>query len=128
MEKTKDYKFPFEKLKVWQIARELSINIYRATSQFPNEEKFGLTNQVRRAAVSVMSNLAEGSGRRSRKDHAHFSQLAYGSLLETACQLQLARDLEFISENIFMRLAQEMRSLSALINALHRSQLDRSEE
>jgi len=74
--------FSFEKLVVWQKSKDLSIHIYRITSSFPKEEKFGLISQLRRCAVSIASNLAEGSGRNSSKDKARFSEIAYGSLLE----------------------------------------------
>jgi len=67
--------FPHEKLDTWRMAKELAVSIYRLTAPHPNEERFGLVNQLRRAAVSVMSNLAEGSGRASYRDQAHFSQL-----------------------------------------------------
>ncbi len=70
------YRFPFEKLGVWQDARQLVKNVYGLTKSFPVDEKFGLISQVNRAAISVASNLAEGSGRTSFKDQAHFSQMA----------------------------------------------------
>jgi four helix bundle protein len=74
------YTFPFEKLEAWQDAKKLVIDIYATTKIFPDAEKFGLINQINRAAVSVASNLAEGSSRTSLKDQAYFSQLAYSSL------------------------------------------------
>ena len=73
--------YSFEKLEVWKEARELVVWIYSITKEYPSEEKFGLVTQLRRAAVSVVSNLAEGSSRKSAKDQAHFSQIAYSSLL-----------------------------------------------
>ena len=90
--------FSFEKLNVWIDSKELVKMIYAVTRKFPEDEKFGLTSQLRRAAVSVASNLAEGSARRSAKDQAHFSQIAYSSLLEILTQLMLSNDLEFINE------------------------------
>jgi four helix bundle protein len=71
--------FPHEKLEVWQLAKSLAGRVYMLTSGFPKEERFGLVDQMRRAGVSVMSNLAEGCGRTSARDQAHFSQLAFGS-------------------------------------------------
>jgi len=91
--------FSFEKLDVWQIARKFTKEIYRISSCFPDEEKFGLTSQIRRAAVSVSSNIAEGSSRRSGIEQARYTEIAYGSLLELLNQLILAGDLNFISEN-----------------------------
>lgn len=71
------YTFYFEKLEVWHLAIELAKDIYQSTASFPREEKFGLTNQIRRASVSVSSNLAEGSARITKKDQAHFSTIAF---------------------------------------------------
>ena len=79
------YLFPFEKLEVWQLAKELILAIYNVSKRFPANEQYGLINQINRAVISVASNLAEGSSRISQKDQAHFSQLAYGSLMEVAC-------------------------------------------
>ena len=72
--------YSFEKLDVWQKSRALIKGIYRLTESFPSDEKFGLTNQLRRAGVSVASNLAEGTSRASGRDQARFTQLSYGSL------------------------------------------------
>jgi len=87
--------YPFEKLRVRESARRLVSSVYKATRTFPRSELCGLTSQTNRAAVSVPANLAEGSSRSSRKDQAHFSQIAYGSLMELACLLVLAVDLAF---------------------------------
>src|SRR5881398_512599 len=89
--------YSFEKLRVWQAARELGREIYLTTSKFPRREIYGLTSQCNRAVVSVAANLAEGSSRRSRKDQAHFSEIAYGSLMELACLLVVCRDLALLS-------------------------------
>jgi four helix bundle protein len=80
--------FPHEKLDVWQLAKSLAGRVYSLTSGLPKEDRFGLVNQMRRAGALVISNLAEGSGRTSARDQAHFSQLAFGSLLELDAQLQ----------------------------------------
>jgi four helix bundle protein len=84
--------YPFEKLRVWE-ARQLAQN-YGLTKKFPRSEIYGLTSQTNRAVVSVAANLAEGSARTSRRDQAHFSQMAYSSLMELACLQSLAVDLE----------------------------------
>src|SRR2546430_12657090 len=89
--------YPFEKLRVWQSARDLIKGVYRKTKAYPRNEVYGLIFQTNRAAVSVAANLAEGSSRTSRKDQAHFSQIAYGSLMELACLLIVAVDLEILS-------------------------------
>ena len=90
--------YSFEKLEVWQLARKFTKEIYRISSAFPDEEKFGLTSQIRRAAISVSSNIAEGSSRRSGIEQARYTEIAYSSLLEVLNQLILAGDLNFIPE------------------------------
>lgn len=72
----------FEKLKVWQKARQLSMGIYKLTATYPSEEKFGLISQMRRCSVSIASNIAEGSGRHSPKDKARFTEVTYSSAIE----------------------------------------------
>lgn len=114
--------FSFEKLTVWQKAKEFTLNIYKATNNLPSEERFGLKSQLRRAAVSVASNLAEGSARKSKKDQAHFSQIAYSSLMEVACQLIIAKDLEYIEQNEFDFLYENTQELSRMLNGLYQSQ------
>jgi four helix bundle protein len=83
--------FRFEKLDVWKKAVEYADVIYRVTQNFPAEERFGLTSQLRRSAVSVSSNIAEGSSRVSRTDLTRFIEIAYGSLLESVSELQIAK-------------------------------------
>lgn len=119
------YKFGFEKLDVWQLARKLSKKIYHISSTFPDIEKFGLTNQLRRATVSIASNIAEGSGRSSSKDQAHFYQIAYGSLLEVMNQLIICNDLGYIDENKLNEMRISISELSNMLNALHKSVLNK---
>lgn len=85
----------FHELVVWQRARELAGLLYRVTRQFPREEVYGLTGQLRRAGVSIASNIAEGSGRGTRTDYRGFLRVARGSALEVQTQLIIARDLGF---------------------------------
>ena len=87
---------PYRKLIVWQKAMELVRVVYRLSKDFPSDERYALTNQLRRSAVSIPSNIAEGCGRTSRKDYAHFLAIARGSLYETMTQLELAQDLGYI--------------------------------
>ena len=119
--------YSFEKLRVWQAARELSKQVYLTTANFPRRETYGLTSQCNRAAVSVPANLAEGASRQSRKDQAHFSEIAYGSLTELACLLILAKDVGILSENSEADLRSSIERVSAQLNALHRSQRPRSD-
>jgi len=91
-------------LDVWKIARELNKLVYVATGDFPRDEIYGLTNQLRRAAVSVSSNIAEGCGRRTSKDFVSFLHNAMGSLKEIESQLFLAKDLDYLTEGGFNEL------------------------
>lgn len=118
--------YSFEKLRVWQAARELARQVYLTTRSFPPRELYGLTSQCNRAAVSVAANLAEGTSRQSRKDQAHFSEIAYGSLTELACLLILGKDIGILSENSEANLRRAIERVSVLLNALHRSQRARS--
>ncbi len=118
------YRFPFEKLDVWQDSRELVRLTYASVKSFPGSEKFGLTSQITRAAVSVASNIAEGTSRATAKDQAHFSQLAYGSLMELCCQFILAKDLGLISEDNYNDLRKDILKVSNKLNALRQYQLN----
>ena len=89
---------PFRNLIVWQKAMELVRMVYQASKKFPADERYALTDQLRRAVVSIPSNIAEGSGRASNKDYAHFLSIARGSLYETLTQLQIAQDLGYLDE------------------------------
>jgi len=117
--------YPFEKLRVWQGARDLAKRIYVTTSKFPQREIYGLTSQCNRTAVSVAPNLAEGSSRRSRKDQARFSEIAYLSLMELACLLVVSCDLGLVSADDESQLRIAIEQLSLQLNALHRSQRSR---
>ena len=113
--------YSFEKLEVWQLAKKLVVKIYKITDDFPSSEKFGLTNQLRRAAVSICSNLAEGSGRNTPKDQGNFYGMAYSSLLEVLNQILIANELQWISENHLKELREDIEAISARINKLRRS-------
>ncbi len=89
----------FKELEIWRKSRFFCVKIYSATSSFPSEEKFGLTNQLRRAAVSIPSNIAEGSSRQSNKDFARFLEIAIGSAYELETQLLISSDLGFINSD-----------------------------
>ena len=115
--------YSFEKLKIWTEIRELIKLVYELTSKFPNSEKFGLLNQMRRAIISVSSNLAEGTSRTSSKDQAHFTKIAYSSLLEVLSQLIVAFDLNFISEEEYFLIRNKIENLTPRISALRKSQL-----
>jgi len=120
------YLFPFEKLETWQDARRLVKGIYELTRRFPVEGRYGLTSQINRAAVSVASNLAEGSSRTSLKDQGHFSQQAFSSLMELACQINLASDIGFSTEECASKLRKDIDKLAYRINALRKPQIARA--
>ena len=89
--------YSFEKMEVWQLSRTFVTSIYKLVSSFPQEERYSLCDQIKRAAISVSSNIAEGCSRSSLKEQKHFIEIAYGSLMEVYCQLILAVDLNYIS-------------------------------
>ncbi len=96
------YIFSFEKLEVWVESKEFSKKIYSVTEDFPENEKFGLISQLRRASISICSNIAEDSARKTFKEKAHFSTIAFGSAVEVLNQLILSYELNFLPEkNIF---------------------------
>ena len=108
----------FEDLPVWQDARKFTNKIYNLTNKFPKEELYGLTSQIRRAAVSVMSNIAEGFDRRSDKELSNFLSMARGSSSEVQNDLYIALDLNYISQVEFNQLYQETKKIAKQINGL----------
>ena len=115
--------YSFEKLACWQHARELAVWVYKATKSFPAEEKFGIVSQMRRAAVSIASNLAEGTSRVSKKDQAHFSTIAYSSTIELMNDLIIAVDLEFLSVELYIEGREKIEKQTFLISKLRGSQI-----
>ena len=118
--------FNYERLTLWQKSRLLVKNIYILTKSFPVEERFALSDQIRRAAVSVASNIAEGSGRFSAREKLHFLSIAYGSLTELSCQLTLCCDMAFITDSQFATLREQMEEI-ARIKSGYRESLLRNE-
>ena len=117
--------FNFEKLDVWQKSKELISKIYAITGKFPEREKFALSSQMQRAAVSVASNVAEGSSRSSLKDQLRFTEIAYGSLMELYCQLLIANDLGYIDEQCIEDMQSEIEYVFTKLSALRNSQQKR---
>jgi four helix bundle protein len=113
----------YKELIVWKKAHEMTLDVYNATRQFPREELYGLTSQLRRSAASVGANIAEGSGRRSNNEICRFLQIARGSARESEYHILLARDLKLLREEDFHRLSRQadevQRMLTALIQSFH---------
>ena len=112
------YTFSFERLEVWIKSRLLTKKIYNATRDYPDFEKFGIVTQLRRAVVSICSNIAEGSSRRSKKEQAHFYNIAFSSLMETLNQLIISNDLDYLDDQILVELRNEIHTISLMLNNL----------
>jgi len=118
----------YRELKVWQRSYRLCLEIYKITKRFPNEERYGLTSQIRRAAVSVPSNIAEGYGRKTTPEYIRFLYIAYGSICELETQILLSGDLGYIEtgklEMLQEGIGEVERMLKALTKSLERKALD----
>lgn len=110
--------FQFESLTAWIKAKELTLSVYQLVAKFPQHEQFALSSQIRRAAISIPSNIAEGSGRISMKEKAHFIEIAFGSLTETYCQLLLAVDLGYITADELDAIKSQFSDTSRLMSGL----------
>lgn len=113
--------FSFENLVVYQKARELVKEVYLIQERFPAEERYALGDQIRRSITSVTSNVAEGAGRESSKEKAHFCVIAFGSLMEAFSQLQIAQDLGYISVNEVERLRPMFEEIAKMLSGLKAS-------
>ena len=111
--------FYFERLKVWEESREMVEIIYKVTSQFPKEEKYALTSQIRRATTSISANIAEGMTRQSDKSKARFINIAFGSAIEVINFLILARDLKYPTNNDYTKLRSKTEKITNQLNALY---------
>ena len=105
----------FHKLGIWQRSHQLTLDVYKVSQAFPKDELFGLTSQIRRVASSIPTNIAEGCGRASNKDYAHFLQIAIGSASEVEYELLLAHDLEYINDEAFNKLTSETIAIRKMI-------------
>ena len=118
-------RFSFEKLLFWDEIRVLVKDIYKITGSFPDDEKFGLISQMRRSSISISSNIAEGTSRVSPKDQAHFSQIAFSSMMELLSQTIVSVDLGYMAQEDQNKIREKIENLSRQINALRKSQLAR---
>lgn len=103
---------------VWQKSVDMVSSIYKITSTFPKDEIYGLTNQIRRASVSIPSNIAEGFGRTTKNEFKRFCQISIGSLFELQTQLEIARNLNFINVSDFKTIYENSREVEAMLSAL----------
>ena len=116
-----DKKFSFERLEVYKKARTLVSDVYHLQNKFPKEERYGLGDQVRRAAVSITANLAEGSGRQSLKEKIHYIELSYSSMMEVFCELQTACDLGYMNEVQLNALRPQFTDIAKMFSGLRSS-------
>ena len=112
---------PHHRLDVWKRSLDLVTEVYRATAIFPDEEKFGLVSQMRRAAVSIPSNIAEGAGRSSGKQFGYFLDIAQGSISELETQILISQNLKFLSSSQVKSLLHELGEISRMVFGLKRS-------
>lgn len=112
VERFNEHKFGFEKLDVWNNSIIFVQQLYNLTEQFPKHEIYCLTSQIRRAAISIPSNIAEGSTRNSLKDQARFTEIAFGSLIEVLNQLMIANKLNYINEEILNSMRLEIEKIT----------------
>ncbi len=111
---------PHHKLEAWSKAVELVTDVYRSTERFPKEERYGLTSQIRRAAISIPANIAEGAGRRSKKEFVHFLSNSQGSASELETELIIANRLGYLDETSFAQLVSQLERIGRLITGLSR--------
>jgi four helix bundle protein len=112
----------FKELKIWQKGLEIAVEVYKLTQHFPPSERFGLTSQITRAAVSISSNIAEGSSRKSEKDYYRFIEIALGSIYELETQILLSKMIGYADKdeasNLLNNIIEEQRMLSSFMNTL----------
>jgi len=119
------FEYSFERLEVWKESIKLVTLIYDITKSFPVSEKYGLTSQLRRASVSISSNLAEGTSRNTDKDKAHFTTLSFSSSMEVLNQLIIAKELNFIKEIDYIVIRKQISKITNMLNSLRNSQLNK---
>ena len=115
--------YSFEKLEVWKLSKELAISIYKLCKEFPQSEKYSIVSQLQRAAISVPTNIAEGSGRIGAKEKANFTSIAFGSLMEVLNLLIISKEIGFISEKNLMDLRNQIEVISQKLTNLRKAQL-----
>ena len=117
------YTYYFEKMKVWQNSRAIVNKVYSITKSFPKDEDFHLKSQMRRSASSIKANIAEGQGRKTKKDQAKFTSIAYSSLIELINHLITAFDQNYIKEEFYVEIREDLDFVANQLNALRNTQL-----
>ena len=120
-------KYSYKNLEAYKESKALVMQVYQLLKMFPREEQYALCDQLRRAVISIPSNIAEGSGRISLKEQAHFLEIAFGSLMEVDCQLDIAYDLGYVSQESQELLAKQIAKVAALLSGMRNKCLVRSE-
>ena len=115
--------YQFEKLNAWQESRKMVVAVYQLLKKFPSEERYALCDQLRRAAISVPSNIAEGMGRFSQKEQVHFIEIAFGSLMEVGAQMDVACDLNYISVKDLDIVDQKIDVVASLLSGLRNKRI-----
>jgi len=113
----------FKQLLVWQKAVEFAVDIYKTTSKFPKQERFGLTSQLQRSSSSIAFNIAEGAGRGSKKEFSHFLDIALGSTCEAETQLIIAEKLGYISMDDLIKNTESLEEIQKMLHGLKKSNL-----
>ena len=115
------YNYTYRKLNVYQLSKTLVKDIYGLTAEFPVNEKYALSDQMRRAVVSVPSNIAEGTSKTSPKEQFHFLEISYGSLMELMCQTEIAFDLCYIDKEQFGQIEEEIGNIYRMLSSMQAS-------
>ena len=118
--------FAFQKLEVYQLSKNFVKEVYSIINTFPDTERYALCGQIRRAAVSIPSNIAEGVTRISDKEKAHFIEISYGSLLEVLCQMEISNELGYITVDQYQEIEVKVERLSKLLSSLRHKYLTRN--
>ena len=118
--------FAFQKLETYQLSKEFVKEVYALINTFPDTERFALCNQIRRAAMSIPSNIAEGVSRISDKEKAHYIEISYGSLMEVLCQMEISKELGYLTESQFENVEVMTERLSKLLVSLRHKYLTRN--
>ena len=118
------YQYYFEKLDVFQRTRKLVASVYRVTDNFPADERFSMTSQVRRAALSILANIAEGNSRITQKDQAHFTSISFSSLMELLSLTMICSDLNYISVETYNSFRLDVDIIAIQLVALRKAQLN----